>query len=56
MYLPRIPGAAWLMAGDPPGQPRVRDDGWIKLKAGDAEMKSWAPPCSAPFQMWLEPH
>jgi hypothetical protein len=50
-----LPGAAWLMAGDPPGQPRVRDDGWIK--AGDAEMKSFLGAslfCAIP-KLWLEP-
>ena len=48
-------GAAWLMAGDPPGQPRVRDDGWIK--AGDAEMKSFlgASLFRAIPKLWLEP-
>jgi hypothetical protein len=48
-------GAAWLMAGDPPGQPRVRDDGWIN--AGDAEMKSFlgASLFRAVPKLWLEP-
>ena len=50
-----LPGAAWLMAGDPPGQPRVRADGWTK--AGDAEMTSFlgASLFRAIPKLWLEP-
>jgi hypothetical protein len=50
-----LPGAAWLMAGDPPGQPRVRADGWTK--AGDAEMKSFLGDSlfRAIPKLWLEP-
>ncbi len=34
-----LPGAAWLMVGDPPSSPRARADGWIKC--GRDEMASF---------------
>ena len=47
--------AAWLMAGDPPGRARVRDDHWIK--AGEAEMTSFLGDSlfRAIPKLWLQP-